>query len=308
VIKFKFLIFFILTVIFNTNTFSNIQIVYKVNNEIITNIDIENEVQYLLALNNQLNKLNKDQLIKIAKESIVKEKIKRNILINYFTLDQKDPILKKIVESFYVKLNIDNEKEFRQYLKKYNLTLQGLLKKIEIETTWNQLIYDKYKDQIKVDKEALKKKIKNDPIKKNEVKYLLSEILYENKKKDNLKDQVLRIKESINQIGFKNTANIFSIADSAKFGGNIGWVNEFNLSKKIVRQIVALRVGEITKPILIGNNYIIIKLENKKTELNKVNAQQNLEKLILAENERQLNQFSNIFYNKVKINTYINEL
>ncbi len=307
-IKFKFLIFFILTVIFNTNTFSNIQIVYKVNNEIITNIDIENEVQYLLALNNQLNKLNKDQLIKIAKESIVKEKIKRNILINYFTLDQKDPILKKIVESFYVKLNIDNEKEFRQYLKKYNLTLQGLLKKIEIETTWNQLIYDKYKDQIKVDKEALKKKIKNDPIKKNEVKYLLSEILYENKKKDNLKDQVLRIKESINQIGFKNTANIFSIADSAKFGGNIGWVNEFNLSKKIVRQIVALRVGEITKPILIGNNYIIIKLENKKTELNKVNAQQNLEKLILAENERQLNQFSNIFYNKVKINTYINEL
>jgi peptidyl-prolyl cis-trans isomerase SurA len=307
-IKSRFLCFFLLTILFSTNAFSNIKIVYKINNEIITNIDIENEMQYLLALNNQLNKLNKTQLIQIAKESIVKEKIKENELLKYFTLDQKNPLLKKIIKSFYTKLDLNNEKEFQQYLKKYNLTIKELLKKIEIETTWNRLIYDTYKEQIKVNEVALKEKIRNNSAKQNEIKYLLSEILFENKNKDTLKNQILRIKESINEIGFKNTANTFSIADSAKFGGNIGWVNEFNLSKKITKKIINLKVGEITKPILIGNNYIIIKLEDKKVEINKLNKEQNLEKLIIAEKDRQLNQFSNIYYNKVKINTYVNEL
>jgi peptidyl-prolyl cis-trans isomerase SurA len=136
----------------------------------------------------------------------------------------------------------------------------------------------------------------------------LSEILFENKDKVTLDIQVQEINESINVIGFKNTANTFSISDTAKFGGSIGWVGEFNLSKLIVEKIKNLKIGEVTKPILLGTNYLIVKLEDKKIELVKVNAKQNLEKLIKAERERQLNQFSNIYYNKIKINTQINEL
>ena len=117
----------------------------------------------------------------------------------------------------------------------------------------------------------------------------------------------MKIEQSINEIGFKNTATTYSIADSAKFGGNIGWVNEFNLSKKIVGKIKDLKVGEITKPTLVGSNYIIIKLDDIKNELVVSDNKKNLEELIVAEKNRQLNQFSNIYYNKVKINTYVNE-
>ena len=73
-------------------------------------------------------------------------------------------------------------------------------------------------------------------------------------------------------------------------------------------EIKKLKINETTKPIFLGSNYLIIKLEDKKIELIKVNNEQNLEKIIATEKNRQLNQFSNIFYNKVMINTYINEL
>jgi peptidyl-prolyl cis-trans isomerase SurA len=293
---------------FNTSAYSNIKIIYKINDEIITNIDIENEINYLLALNTELKKLEKYKLMAIAKDSLIREKIKRKELIKYFILNQKNPLLKKIVESFYIKLNIKNEDEFEKYLTSYNLTLQKLLEKIEIETTWNELIYEKYSAQIKIDRDKIKEKMKSNPVKKSESKYQLSEILFENKNKDTLENQFLRINESINEIGFKNTASTFSIADSAKFGGNIGWVDEFNLSKKIVAEIKKLKINEITKPLLISGNYLIIKLDNKKIKTIVLDNEENLEKLIVTEKNRQLNQFSNIYYNKVKINTYINEL
>jgi len=307
-IKSKFIFFVLLAMVFNTSVLSNTKIVYKINNEIITNVDVQNEIQYLIALNNQLNTLEKEQLINIAKESIIREQIKKNELLKYYLLDQTNPLLKEIVKNFYTELNIDSEKEFEQYLLPYNLTIKKLLEKFEIETTWNQLIYEKYNNQVKINEKNIRDTIKKNPINKNQTKYLLSEILFENKDKVTLDIQVQEINESINVIGFKNTANTFSISDTAKFGGSIGWVGEFNLSKLIVEKIKNLKIGEVTKPILLGTNYLIVKLEDKKIELVKVNAKQNLEKLIKAERERQLNQFSNIYYNKIKINTQINEL
>ena len=306
-IKIKILIFCILVIFFNNTVYSNIKIIYKINNEIITSVDIQNEINYLIALNDQLSKLDENKLISIAKESIVRERIKKSELVKYFVLDQKNPLLKKIIKNFWIKLNVNNEEEFIEYLKLYNLTIEKVLEKIEIETTWNQLIYDRYKNQIKINKNEIEKNLKSNPKKEETVKYLLSEILFENKDNNTLEIKFLKIEQSINEIGFKNTATTYSIADSAKFGGNIGWVNEFNLSKKIVGKIKDLKIGEITKPILVGSNYIVIKLDNIKNELVVSDNKKNLEELIVAEKNRQLNQFSNIYYNKVKINTYINE-
>ena len=117
-----------------------------------------------------------------------------------------------------------------------------------------------------------------------------------------------RMNKSIDEIGFKNTANTYSIAESAKFGGDIGWLEEINLSKKIVGHIKKLKIGEITKPILNGKNYLILKLENIKEETVKIKRDVMLKRLIQSEKDRQLTQFSNIYFNKVKINTSIDEL
>ena len=280
-------------------------IVYKINNQIITNVDINEEAKYLLALNNQLKNLDEKKIYALARESIVKEKIKKIEILKYFDLGQKNTFLDNVIKNFYLRLGLKNETEFSAYLEGYNLTINDVLKKIEIEATWNQLIYQKYKDIIDVDIDSLKKKLSTNRTLADKKSYLLSEILFKNNKE---KPSAEIIKESIRKIGFKNTANIYSISDSAKFGGDMGWVVEGNLSKKILIELKKIKINEHTKPIQFDNKFLIIKIENIKIEKIEKNEKKELEQMVQFETNKQLENFSKIFFSKVKINIDIDEL
>lgn len=307
-LKLSIVIFSLIFINFKTYSAGNVFVAYKVNNQIITNIDIKNESKYLMALNNQLRNLTDKKILEIAKESIIKEKIKEIELIKYFTLDQTNPILDKVIKDFYLKLKLNNENEFVKYLAEYNLTIADVKKKVEIETTWNQLIYQRYKDQIDIDKNALQKRLLNKNKSNTKKIYSLSEIVFEKNKDQPLNETIKKIYESIEEIGFKNTATIYSISDSAKFGGSIGWIEEENISKKIMNITKNLEVNTHTKPIKLGNGFLILKLDEIKIEKVKINKKEELDKMIVFESNRQLNQFSKIYFNKIKINTNISEL
>jgi len=307
-IKLGIIIFLLIFITFKTYSTENVFVAYKVNDQIITNIDIKNESKYLMALNNQLRNLTDKKILEIAKESIIKEKIKEIELLKYFTLDQSNSLLDKVIKDFYLKLKLNNENEFARYLAEYNLTIDDVKKKVVIETTWNKLIYERYKNQIDIDKDALQKRLINKNKSNTKKIYLLSEIVFEKNKEQPLNKIIEKIYESIEEIGFKNTANIYSISDSAKFGGSIGWIEEENISKKIIKITQNLKVNTYTKPIKLGNGFIIIKLDNVKIEKIKINKKEELDKMIVFESNRQLNQFSKIYFNKIKINTNISEL
>jgi peptidyl-prolyl cis-trans isomerase SurA len=306
--KITILVFLLIFFNFKLLATTSIFVVYKVENEIITNVDIEKESRYLVALNNQLKNLSEKKILEIAKDSILKETIKKIELNKYFNLNQKNPFLEKVIEDFYVKLQMNNRNQFENYLKNYNLSIKEVKKKIEIETTWNQLIYDKYKDQINVDDEKLKKKIKNKKASHNKKLYSLSEIVFQKEQDESLDDKVNKIEESIKEIGFENTANIYSISDSSKFGGKIGWIEEKNLSNELSKKIIEIQIGQYTQPILIGSTYLILKLEDIKVEKVEIDEKNELDKMILFEKDRQLKQFSKIYFSKVRINTDISEL
>ena len=306
--KLIILVFLLIFSNFKLFAITNIFVVYKVENEIITNIDIENESRYLVALNNQLDNLSKKKILEIAKDSILKETIKKIELVKYFELDQTSPFLEKVIEDFYLKLKMNNRNEFQDYLNNYDLSIEDIKKKIEVETTWNQMVYTKYKNQINVDERKLKLKIKIKKISQIKKLYSLTEITFEKEQEQSLSDKIKKIDESIKEIGFKNTANIYSISDSSKFGGNIGWVEEKNLSDKLSKELKKLKIGEHTRPLLIGSNYLILKIEDMKNEKIQIDEKKELEKMIRFETERQLQQFSKIYFNKVKINTDISEL
>lgn len=283
-------------------------IVIKVNNEIITNLDIKQEYNYLIALNNELKNLDKNSIIDLAKNSLIREKIKKNELAKYYEFDGTNDYLNTILERFYLKLNLNNINEFENYLKNFNLSLIDVKKKIEIEVLWNQMIMQKYDKQIDIDKNKLKKKIIDQKMLNDEkIKYELSEIVFQVDSKKKLKEMINEIKESIASKGFKNTATIYSISDSSKFGGQIGWVNEEQLSKLILNEIKKLNTGEITDPINIPGGLLILKLENVKTEKIEINLDEALNNLIKFEKDRQFNQFSAIYFNKIKINSKISE-
>jgi len=307
-VKFILFLFLLLIISFKSSTAENFYIVYKVNNEIITNSDIEKEYRYLVTLNNQLKNLEKQKIIELSKESALREKIKKIELIKYFDLKTINIDIDNYLENFYINLNIKNKKELEEYLQSNNISLNYVQKKLEIEILWNQLIYDRYINQINIDTNQLKEKVKKLISTKKQKKYSLSEILFDKENNSNFEKKLENINQSIGEIGFKNTANIYSISDSSKFGGKIGWIEEQKLSTKILEQLKVLEVGQYTSPIQVGSSFLILKIEEIKYENAIINEDEELNKMIQFETNKQLDQFSKIFYEKIKINSFINEL
>ena len=280
----------------------------KVNNEIITNIDIKIETRYLVALNNKLKDVDKKTLNDLAKESLIREKIKRDEILKYFKLDNTEEYLDVIVENYYERLGINSLEDFKTYLREYNLEFDTVKKKIEIVLFWNRVIGNKYRDQININKEILKKKIAEN-FNNNELilEYELSEIIFQIKKETEMKIKLDMIQNEIINQGFKNAANIHSIAETSKFGGNLGWISEKQLSEPIINALKNLSVNDISEPIKITNGFMILKINNIREKKIENDQEKLLQELIDFETNKKYSQFSMIYYNKLKLNSEISE-
>jgi len=281
-------------------------IVLKVNNEIITNIDIENETRYLVALNNELKDTDKNTLNNLAKESLIREKIKKDAVSKYYKLNSIEEYIDVIIKSYYEKLEINSLDNFLLYLKEYNLELDIVKKKIKIEIFWNRLIGNKYKSQINIDKEILQKRIaENFNVNELILEYELSEIVFQIKSKSEMKSKTNMIQKTITDQGFKNAANIYSITETSKFGGYLGWISEKQLSKTILNTLKNLSVNDTSEPIKITNGFMILEIKNIREKKIKNDQEKLLQELISSETNKKYNQFSIIHYNKLKLNAEI---
>ena len=290
----------------NTLANENIFIVAKINNEILTNFDLKKETAYLNILNPQLENLDKKNKKRIAKKSLINETIKKKELKKFFDFNKKISIIDEAIENFYKNLGLSSKKELEEFLNKKNTyKISEIENKMKIEFFWNRMILDIYNNQIKIDKDKLIKKINSTEEYKNE--YLLSEIFFNKDQNLNLKEKVKVIKQSIKNVGFNNTASIYSISNSANSGGKIGWVDEENLSEIITKELKNIKVGQFTNVIQIGNNFLILKIEEKKTKKIEKDKELILQQMIEFEKNKQLNQFSQIYFNKIKVNYEINE-
>ena len=301
-----FLVFFYITI---TNALSlENKILIKVDNEIITTVDVLNESKYIKAMNKSLEDINENDLWKISINSITNEKIRMVEILNHIDeIKVKDENLKFVMESIYKKLGFEELEEFKNYLKLKNVEYEFFKKKVEIESLWNELVYAKYFDKVFIDKENLLKKIKNEN--KETIKsYLLSEIVFDITDDTSLDQKFKLIENEIKKSGFESAAFSFSISNSSKSGGNIGWVNEDTINQKLKNEIKKIELGQYTKPIVIPGGVLILKLEDIKEIKNEIDIDSKLNELIRYSTNEQLNQFSNIYFNKVKKNIKINEL
>jgi len=306
-----FVIISTLVLFFFSNVSANeIKILYKLENEIITNQDINNELNYLISLNNNLTSLGDKKLNQIAINSAIKEKIKYLELINYFKLDEDNVDVDEIVlKELYTRLNIKDLDSLKRYFTSYNLNLDQVKFKIKVELFWNKLIFDKYQKNISINKNELKKKLINDLKNKDLIEeYFLKEILFKLEENEILNEKYEKIKETIENTGFENAANIFSISNTAKFGGKIGWVSKIQLSKKITNELDKIEKNNFTNYIPVGNGYLIVKVEDKRQIKSEFDLEKETKILIQKETDRQLNQYSTNYFNKLKKNIFIYEL
>ena len=291
----------------NTYALEN-KILIKVNNEIITSLDINSEINYLIALNKNIENLDKEKKYNIAKNSLIREKIKKIELLNYIKkIEVEEKISDEILKSTYSRLGINSKAEFLKYIKNYNIDINTIVKKVSIEMLWNQLIVSKFSDKIKINKDQLKSKIltkDNKEIKR----YLLSEILFNVSNNNELKAKHNKIKASIEELGFENTAAIYSISDNSKIGGKLDWINEGILNEKIRNELNNINIGDLTNPIITPGGFLLLKIEDIKSIKKKIDLNKELEIMINTESNKQLNQYSNIYFNKISKNFQIDEL
>ena len=304
-----FLLVIFFNFFFNLPLYSNESyVILKVNNNVITNVDIDNEYRYLIALSPSLQDVNKEIVMKLAKDSIIREKIKEGELAIHYDLSVKNKFIDKIISNFYKNMGMKNINEFKSYLLKYNLNFEEIERKISIEAAWNDLIYNKFSNSIEINELEIKQKLKKNILDdKEQNTYSISEILFVAEDYEKLQKKYKTIEKSILEVGFSNTANIHSVSDSAKLGGTIGWISETQLNETIKKEIINLRIGDYTKPITIPGGFLIIKLDDKKTEVVNLNYEEELKKKIKNERNSQLKNFSEIYFKKIKKNSTISE-
>ena len=301
----KFLIFLFVLICVHAQSIET-KIIHTIQNEIITNIDIKNEFKYLVALNNSLKDLDEEKILNISNESVIREKIKKiEILKNFKEIKLNEDYSEYLLKNIYLRLNLKSINEFEIYLKNYDLKIIDIEKKITIDALWNELIIKKYSSKVVINEAAIKKELlKNSKIQTKE--YQLSEIIFEVENKEEIEKKYKEIVESINEIGFENSAATYSFSESAKIGGDIGWINENSLNNNIRKNITGLKVGDFTKPIILSNGILILKLMNTKNSKTTIDIENELKKAINYERNRQLNQYSKIYYNKIKKNLDFN--
>lgn len=304
------LLIFIFNFNLNKSLANTVKIIKSIENEIITNLDIKKEYNYLIALNSNLKDLNITDSYKIAEESLTREIIKLNEIKKFLDIQklENNKLIEHIILDIIKKLNLNSRSEFMEYLEEYDLKISEVEKKILIEVLWNQLIAVKFKNKININEEKLLLKIKNEGLQNDKsVMYDLSEIVFQAKNKEEYLVKIEKIKSSISNIGFENTANKFSISDSAKLGGSVGKIDQNQLSQSVLKALSLINENEYTEPVNIGNSFIILQINEKKIIQKQIDKNLILKNMKEAEEKKQLQNYSRIYFNKVKINTRVNE-
>ena len=304
-LRVHFLIFFL--IFFKSSvSFSQIQIKYKIGEEIITNVDILNERKYLIFLRPGLKELPEDEITKISTNSLIKEIIKKKELKKIFKdIEKKE--YREIKKNLFNFKKVKNENEFIELIKKNSISYEKILEKLKYEALWNELIFRKFNSLVKIDEKKLKEKLILKFSSDKKFEYNLSEILFEVEKNETFKNKYNQIIEFINLNDFKAAASKFSVSSSSNKGGDIGWVKETLLSDRLVKILKGVKKDELIKPIKYPNGYLILKINQMREIKQSLNIDNELKESVNFERNKQLNQFSLLYYKKLKQNTTINE-
>ena len=309
--KYKFFIVVLLfLILYDNSVANNVSIKFKIENKIVTNLDIENEARYLAAVNSNLGSLSNQKLLEIATNSIIQENIKIIELEKFFDLKKENEDVDKIVmNNLYSIFGLENKNDLNNLFLVKKIDLNQIVFKHKVDFFWNKMIFDRYIKKVNVNKEQIKKKLEISINKEQKIKeFFLSEILFDLNVEEKLENKYEKIIREIEENNFSNAANIFGISNSSKNGGKLGWIKENQLSERILENIQRLEIGMLSNPIQVVNGYLILRVEDIRVSEKKVNFNDELNKAIQIETEKQLNKHSLILFNRIKKNILINEI
>ena len=282
------------------------KIILKIDNEIITTLDVYKEITNIKFFNRNLNNLSDEEIYQISIQSLVKYEIKKNEISKKFKIVeiQNKDYLDQLIEKTFKDLGFQNLQNFKNELIKREISFENFEEKLKIEILWNQLIFSTYYNKLVIDEEKLKKQINN--IDKTVKSFNLNEIIFNVESIEEIETKYNLILNDIQKLGFEGAALKHSISNSSINGGNLGWIDEKNIGKQILDQINKINIKSITKPIRISSGFLILQKFDEREIQKNLDSEEELKKLIDYEKNQQLNNYSNLYYNKIKKNIKIN--
>ena len=282
------------------------KIILKIDNEIITTLDVYKEITNIKFFNRNLNNLSDEEIYQISIQSLIKYEIKKNEISKKFKIVeiQNKDYLDQLIEKTFKDLGFQNLQNFKNELIKREISFENFEEKLKIEILWNQLIFSTYYNKLVIDEEKLKRQINN--IDKTVKSFNLNEIIFNVESIEEIETKYNLILNDIQKLGFEGAALKHSISNSSINGGNLGWIDENNIGKQILDQINKINIKSITKPIRISSGFLILQKFDEREIQKNLDSEEELKKLIDYEKNQQLNNYSNLYYNKIKKNIKIN--
>ncbi len=300
---------FLFFIFFNTSVYGlNNKIIARVGTEIITNLDLKNEIKtYLVMTRQQINQENVNKSKDLAFRSLIRNAIKLNEIKKY-KVDKYNP---QDLENYLnlISKNIGADRSnLKNFFKLNKLDYEKFRENYINELLWNTLIFSLYKNQITINpieiEEELKNKVKSN---KETKKFLISEI--EIPVDANIENLYESIINDLKKESFDVVAKKYSISMSKEKGGMLGWFDENSLSQVYLDEVSKLEVGQLSKPIRTVSSYIILKLDNiKEFKNDSINIEKLKEEIIVQKKEENLKLFSRSHFSNLETSILIDIL
>ena len=267
----------------------------------VTQSDVVNEIKILLILNNEsYTDEIRDKLQQIAVNSIIKRtikeiEVKKN---NYFAYNEKDLNNELLRLANNINVDIDTLKNI---CASNELDFALIVNNIKVDLMWNSIIFQLYKDKLTINKDEIDESLKLKQNKKEVFEYLISEILIANPVGDiNAETKKIELKEKIENEGFETVARNLSISESALKGGDLGWVNENSIAKKVKPSIINTSLGGLSEPVVLTDGILFFKVRDKRKVEKKLTLEEEKNELVNLEKVKILKMHSLTHYDKLK--------
>tara|TARA_B100000963_G_scaffold357252_1_gene378984 strand:- start:7228 stop:8160 length:933 start_codon:yes stop_codon:yes gene_type:complete len=297
-IKILITIFFITFLNFSSINALQNKVLVKIENEAITSYELKNKINTLIILSNkEVNQKNVNRLKKIAVDQLINTKMKKIELLKYdINIEESE------ISNYLNNVSSGNIDELKDTFKNNNLNYNLYIEEIKIQLSWQKLIYAIYQKKVNVNDIDIKNELTKILNEKSFVKeYNISEIdiILENNNKDN--EKIIEIRNQIKELGFENVAKQISVSSSAGSGGNLGWLNENILSKKIYNILINLKIGDISEPIMGAKNVMFLKLNDIRTKkIENLNVEELKKNIIKQKTNELFSLYSNNHLSKIK--------
>ena len=301
--NFFFLNFIIFSLFFTPLNALKNEIIVKIDNSVITAYEIKNKIKTSLILSNQdINQSNIDKNKKRALTYLIDLKLKTNELKKFkFNLDSIN------VNTQLLSLSSNNIDKFKEKFQEFGINYELFVNEIKVETAWKQLMFNIYKEKVKINQKDIDREVLNFIQNSADVMELnISEIEINLNNNSNYQDEINFILKEIRENGFEKTAQKFSISSTSKNYGNIGWINAESLNSKVSKVLKNLKKGEVSKPIKIMNSFIFFKLlDTRISKINEINTEEFKKRLIDQKKNELFNLYSRSHLSKLKNNSLI---